>query len=578
VAAHEHAASGARRPRGAHHPPRRGRHRARAPAAPGALRARRAARGQRALPGDLRPGHLRRPARPRRRRRRREPLVAGAVRLHPRGGDRQALLGMRLVEPLARSAGVGARCGGAGARRRALPRRVALLPGRRRRARGGVRVHADQGRVRRGAVRRAHRHRRDRARARPPGPARRRDPREHHRAIPSRPARSHRHGPRHPRRGAVHRARVPRDARARAAQPARAAAQRAADLRHRARRRPPPPGDRHHGAAGRGTWCAWSTTCWSVGRITAASSSCAASAVELATVHRSLRSRNRAPAARGARGHELQYVDMPEEPLRVDADPVRLAQVPRQPARQRREVHAAGRRIGSRCVATGRRRWCRSRQRHRHPGGRAVPRVRPVLAGPTAVAGARGASASASHWCASSWRCTAAAGGPQRRPGRAAEFTVRCRCAMAASTTAPSCRSAPGRSAPARVLVVDDNIEAASTASRAARPVGPCRPRRERRTGGARRGRPADPALVLLDLGMPGMDGWRWRGGCGALPGGDDLRIALDRLGAGADRQRTREAGFDHHIVKPAELDALRSLLATLGPAPRAAERPAQGA
>ena len=71
------------------------------------------------------------------------------------------------------------------------------------------------------------------------------------------------------------------------------------------------------------------------------------------------------------------------------------------------------------------------------------------------------------------------------------------------------------------------------------------------------------PALAVLDLGLPGMDG---------VELGTELRkhdpsirlIALTGYGQAKDRERTREAGFDEHMVKPVDLDRLESAIARL--------------
>ena len=71
------------------------------------------------------------------------------------------------------------------------------------------------------------------------------------------------------------------------------------------------------------------------------------------------------------------------------------------------------------------------------------------------------------------------------------------------------------------------------------------------------------PDVVLLDIGMPGMDGYevarRLRADAGLR---DVLLVALTGWGQEEDRRRTREAGFDHHLVKPADPAELRALLA----------------
>ena len=71
------------------------------------------------------------------------------------------------------------------------------------------------------------------------------------------------------------------------------------------------------------------------------------------------------------------------------------------------------------------------------------------------------------------------------------------------------------------------------------------------------------PQVVLLDIGMPGMDGYevarRLREQPGLQPA---LLVALTGWGQGEDKQRSKEAGFDYHFVKPTEPDAVRKLLA----------------
>src|SRR6185503_14198500 len=73
------------------------------------------------------------------------------------------------------------------------------------------------------------------------------------------------------------------------------------------------------------------------------------------------------------------------------------------------------------------------------------------------------------------------------------------------------------------------------------------------------------PTLAFLDIGMPGMDGYELARRARQLPGGDEtILIALSGWGQDADRRRSREAGIDHHLVKPVDVAVLRGLLATL--------------
>ena len=69
------------------------------------------------------------------------------------------------------------------------------------------------------------------------------------------------------------------------------------------------------------------------------------------------------------------------------------------------------------------------------------------------------------------------------------------------------------------------------------------------------------PDVVLCDIGLPGMDGVEV---CRRVRGIIDFRpvmVALSGWGREEDRQRTGEAGFDHHLVKPVAMDKLRAVL-----------------
>jgi CheY-like chemotaxis protein len=71
-----------------------------------------------------------------------------------------------------------------------------------------------------------------------------------------------------------------------------------------------------------------------------------------------------------------------------------------------------------------------------------------------------------------------------------------------------------------------------------------------------------DPEVVLVDLGMPGMDGYEVCRRIRATSGRRQmLLIALTGWGQDEDRERSRRAGFDHHLVKPLNVQKLRTLL-----------------
>jgi CheY-like chemotaxis protein len=72
---------------------------------------------------------------------------------------------------------------------------------------------------------------------------------------------------------------------------------------------------------------------------------------------------------------------------------------------------------------------------------------------------------------------------------------------------------------------------------------------------------------MLLDIGMPGMDGLEVARRVRQRGSSRDLTvIALSGWGQDQDRRRSREAGIDYHMVKPVDLDELGRLLTALAP------------
>lgn len=71
-----------------------------------------------------------------------------------------------------------------------------------------------------------------------------------------------------------------------------------------------------------------------------------------------------------------------------------------------------------------------------------------------------------------------------------------------------------------------------------------------------------DPAVVLLDIGLPDLDGYEVCRRIRAAGWGRSMRvIALTGWGQEDDKQATAEAGFDAHLVKPVELETLHALI-----------------
>ncbi|MFC5511273.1 PAS domain-containing protein [Massilia jejuensis] len=151
--------------------------------------------------------------------------------------------------------------------------------------------------------------------------------------------------------------------------------------------------------------------------------------------------------------------------------------------------------------------------------------------------------------------------------GRGSKFSVVLpRLPQAAAVDATRTAAASGahaKPAPLRVLVVDDNVDAAqllamfldSAGHRVAVEHDPVRALDAAATGGF--------DAFLLDIGLPGMDGRELARRLRRLPQGRHaLLIAVTGYGSAQDREAALNAGFDHHFVKPAPLEKLLAIFA----------------
>lgn len=119
---------------------------------------------------------------------------------------------------------------------------------------------------------------------------------------------------------------------------------------------------------------------------------------------------------------------------------------------------------------------------------------------------------------------------------------------------------------PFRVWVVDDTADAVYVLGKLLEAMGQQVWTTHEPMAALERARHEQPDLVISDLGMPEMDGYELARRLRALPElADVVLVALTGYGQDSDRQRAIEAGFDHHLVKPVSVDALRSLLVSLG-------------
>ena len=151
--------------------------------------------------------------------------------------------------------------------------------------------------------------------------------------------------------------------------------------------------------------------------------------------------------------------------------------------------------------------------------------------------------------------------------GRGSEFVVRLPLSTQAGVETEVPEIAEGRAAPAghRLLVVDDNVDAADSLAMLLRMLG--HEVRVAHDGPAALEvvRGYLPQMVFLDIGMPGMNGHEVARRMRQLPGLANVWLAaLTGWGQQEDRRRSAEAGFDHHLVKPVESKVIEELLASL--------------
>ncbi|BBL77027.1 hybrid sensor histidine kinase/response regulator [Methylomagnum ishizawai] len=153
--------------------------------------------------------------------------------------------------------------------------------------------------------------------------------------------------------------------------------------------------------------------------------------------------------------------------------------------------------------------------------------------------------------------------------GRGSEFVVSLRrlCGVPVPVAGPPPGPAPAEFK--KILIVDDNQDAAES-------LGLLLGLDGHRVGIAHDGpdalaqaRADPPEVVLLDIGLPGMDGYAVARAMHGFAGADrPTIIALTGYGQPEDREKSRAAGFDAHLVKPVDLDALNRLLGAVGHGP----------
>jgi PAS domain S-box-containing protein len=149
-------------------------------------------------------------------------------------------------------------------------------------------------------------------------------------------------------------------------------------------------------------------------------------------------------------------------------------------------------------------------------------------------------------------------------PGRGAEFIVRLptvteRRSQRRPVVTPESPAVPVH----RILIVDDNVDAASSLSALLRITGNETYMAHDGVAAVEMAERFRPDVVLLDIGLPRLNGYDACRRMRERPWGNDVVIvAMTGWGQESDRQKSRDAGFDHHMVKPVDYAALMSAIA----------------
>jgi signal transduction histidine kinase/ActR/RegA family two-component response regulator len=149
-------------------------------------------------------------------------------------------------------------------------------------------------------------------------------------------------------------------------------------------------------------------------------------------------------------------------------------------------------------------------------------------------------------------------------PGKGSEFVIR--LPRLIQPSAPAGQAAVGTHRPGcalRVMVVDDNTDAAQMLATLLEAHGHAVSVEYDARGAIERGRRERPQVMLLDIGLPGMDGYELARHLRAMPEtAGAVLVALTGYGQAQDRREAALAGFDHYLVKPADIGRVMEILA----------------
>jgi CheY-like chemotaxis protein len=159
--------------------------------------------------------------------------------------------------------------------------------------------------------------------------------------------------------------------------------------------------------------------------------------------------------------------------------------------------------------------------------------------------------------------------------GQGSEFTVRLPVLLPSErgTDMPPAGTPKQAAQGWRVLVVDDNVDAANMITVMLQHYGHQTETVYSAQSALEMAVEYRPDFVMLDIGLPGMDGYEVARRLRQISELKDTRlIAATGYGQDSDRQRSEEAGFDYHLVKPIDPEKLQAVLELLGRLPHSAK------
>ncbi|MEJ8835902.1 hybrid sensor histidine kinase/response regulator [Ramlibacter sp. AN1133] len=272
-------------------------------------------------------------------------------------------------------------------------------------------------------------------------------------------------------------------------------------------------------------------------------------------------------------GHHKLHVELPSRPLPMDADPTRIAQVVSNLLNNAAKYTPEAGRITLNVRVEGNEAVLSVTDTGVGIDADAIPKVFEMFAQvPSSAAkpqGGLGIGLSLVQSLVALHGGSVSATSPGA--GRGSTFTVRLPLAAAESTGMEAqSAGAPATSGQLQVMVVDDNTDAAESLGVLLDIEGHAAHIAHNGAEALQIAKEHPLDVVFLDIGLPDMSGYDVARRLRMLPGlQQTMLIALTGWGTQDDRQRTREAGFDRHLTKPAELPAVEELLRAAAQAKR---------